>query len=172
MRTPLDQSLTPIRYLQRMTLPPDPDQPETLDREAYRTANLDDPDLAAAYELENDRIAIDVQTFGWAWLFGIIPLMLVVLFLSALLGDWVWTVIPVVWIGLILVIPMLRSGLFHRFASDLPIHLPGHGVYSGARKRWLLVKAGALLAVIVAVDQLNLLGWLREWFVDWVAGLL
>ena len=155
-----------------MTFPPDPAEPAGPDLDAYRTANLADPDLAAAYEVENEAVRLDGETIGTAAALGIIPLMLVAVLLSALLGDWVWDVLPAVFVAGVACVILVRMGLFRRYASDLPIYLPGHGVLRGARKRRLLLKAGALGVVLLLTDRFGLLGHSRHWFVDWFGGWL
>lgn len=154
-----------------MTLPPDPAAPEQPDHDAYRTANLADPELAAAYEAENETVRLDGATIGVAWALGLIPLMLVLLFLSAALGDWVWDLLlPLFLAGAVGAI-LTRMGLFRRYASALPIHLPDGRVYRGAGKRKLLLVAGALVAALWVIEELDLLWRLQGWFVDRVAAL-
>jgi hypothetical protein len=156
----------------RMIPPPNPAEPERVDPEAYRTANLADPELVAAYEVENEAVRLDVETIGWASALGLIPFMLVLLLLSAAFGDWAWDLaLPLFVVGTACLV-LVRMGLFRRYASDLPIHLPNGEVISGARKRRLLLGAGALGALIVLDQGFGLVGLVRRWFVDWFGGWL
>ena len=155
-----------------MMPPSDPAEPERPDLDAYRTANLADPELAAAYEAENEAVRLDGETIGMAAALGIIPLMLVAVLLSALLGEWVWDVLPAVFVAGVACVFLVRMGLFRRYLSDLPIHLPGHGILRGARKRRLLLQAGALAVVVLLIDQFGALGHLHDWFVGWFGGWL
>lgn len=155
-----------------MTLPPDPAAPEPIDEDAYRTANLADPELAAAYEVENEAVRLDGETIGVAFALGLIPFMLVLLFLSAALGEWVWDLaLPLFLAGAVAVIGV-RMGLFRRYASELPIHLPDGRVYRGAAKRKLLLAAGAVVAGLWLVEELDLLWRLRDAFVGLVVALV
>ena len=155
-----------------MTGPHDPAEPERPDLDAYRTGTLDDPELVAAYEVENEAVRLDGETIGVAWALGLIPLMLVLLLLSGLLGDWVWDALLPLFIAGAACVYLAKLGLFRRYASALPIHLPGLGVLRGARKRKVLLQAGALFVVVLAVDRFGVLGHLRRWFVGWFGGWL
>jgi hypothetical protein len=168
---PLTNPQPGARYPRRMTLPPDPLEPARPDLEAYRTAHLADPELAAAYEAENEAVRLDGDSIGLAWALGLIPLMLVLLLLSAALGEWVWDALPALFVAGAAAVFLVRLGWFRRLASDLPIHLPGHGIVSGRRKRRLLLMAGAL-AVGLYLDQLlGLFGRLQRAVLDWLLAL-
>jgi hypothetical protein len=152
-----------------MIPPTDPAEPEGVDRDAFRTANLADPELAAAYEVENEAIRLDGETIGAAWALGLIPFMLVLLLLSAALGDWVWDLtLPLFLAGAVAVI-FVRMGLFRRMASDLPIHLPGGRVYRGAQKRRLLLVAGAAVAGLWLLHELQPVWHIQRWVAEWTA---
>jgi hypothetical protein len=154
-----------------MTIPSERTDPADPRFDAYRTANLEDPELAAAYEAENEAVRLDGESIGLAWALGLIPFMLVLLLLSAALGDWVWDLMLPLFLAGAACVALVRFGLFRRFVSELPMHIPGYGVFTGTRKRRLLLKAGALAVVLLLANQLHLLGVLQRWFVDWVATL-
>ncbi|MBO9519234.1 MAG: hypothetical protein J7493_14310 [Porphyrobacter sp.] len=123
-----------------------------IDPAEYLTDNLDDPDLVSAYAAENEAIRLDRNTLGVAWIFGIIPFALVLTLLSALLGDRVWVVLPVCVIALFVWHKLMSLGLFRRYQSDLPIHLPGGVVFRGAAKKQVILAAIGLAGLYALKD--------------------
>ena len=113
----------------------------------------DDPKaLAEAYVHENLRADAAQQTVGMAWLFALVPAGLTLVLLSALLGEWVWKLVPLLFVAAIGG-PFLAR-LVVRWRSELPIDLPGHGRIEGARKRRLIAAAAALVIAALAVELL------------------
>lgn len=124
--------------------------------------------LTEAYRHEDAMADAASQTVGTAWLFAIVPAGLVMLLLSALLGDWLWRLLPVFAIGA-MIAPLLAR-LVVRWRSDLPIDLPGHGRITGVRKKRRVLAAAGLLFAVLAWDQLvgpALTAWLRETLLAW-----
>lgn len=97
---------------------------------------------------------------------GIIPLALVLLLLSAIFGEWVFKLFPVIFIGAPLAL-VVWSATKGRLDSDEPFHIPGHGTFTGAKKRRLLIGGGLTLfgVLLAAVFGEMLVGealvWLR-----------
>ena len=130
----------------------------------------EDPYLAAAYAAENEGVRLDREAFGVAWLFAIVPGSLVLLLLSAALGDAVWKALPVLFVGGIVVLMLVNSGLVRRYRSDLPMELPGHGTVAGPAKRRLVAKAIALLVgltLLYVAEQAGAFARLRDWLMGW-----
>ncbi|KRA83017.1 hypothetical protein [Altererythrobacter sp. Root672] len=139
------------------------------DDAAYRTENLDDPDLVAAYEIENEAVRLDRETIGAAWVLGLIPLALVLALLSALLGDWIWRLLPAIFIAVGVGLPLMSLG--RRFQSNLPLHLPGYGVFTGSAKKRLILKAAAFGGLVLLVYNLSgpIQLWIQRWVEEWLA---
>ena len=103
---------------------------------------------------------------------GFVPLGLVLLVLSPLLGDVMRYVIPVAFGAWIFGVPIAVAAL-RRNESALPFVVPGHGSFTGRRKRHLLA-GGAVVATLAAtaytLAQLHSgqwLGMLRDWLGGW-----
>lgn len=79
---------------------------------------LSEQALAEAYRHEDAVADAASQTAGMAWLFAIVPAGLVLLVLSALLGDWLWRLLPVLAIAA-MVAPLLAR-VAVRWRSDCP----------------------------------------------------
>ena len=117
----------------------------------------DDPGLAdeqlaleAAWAEECEANRLDRETLGWAWAVGLIPLGIVVLLLSALLGEWVWVLFPVGFFAIVFALGRLRW--WRRYESAVPLAVPGFGTFSGAAKKRLLLQATAFAAAVMAAQ--------------------
>ena len=133
---------------------------------------LGDAELDAALEAEARELAADVEVMEPAIALAIIPFGLVVLFLAAVLGEWVWKGLPLLLVGFLAGLKLWIAWR-KRVDSSLPLVLPGVGRVTGARKRRLAAGGAVLmtLAVVAAFALDTALGWglgvLRDWLVDW-----
>lgn len=129
----------------------------------------EEAELAQAYAHENLRADTAQKTVGMAWVFAIVPVGLMLLLLSALLGQWVWkAALPLFLVGPYAGQLLARLGV--RYHSDLPLDLPGHGRLAGRRKKRLVLAAMALLVGWLAWKlgiEGAAMGALRDFLLAW-----
>ena len=120
-------------------------------------SGLEDTDLAdeqlamdAAYAEECEANRLDAESLGWAWALGLIPLGLVVLLLTALLGEWAWALFPAGFFAIVFALGRLRW--WRRYESAVPLAVPGFGTFSGAAKKRLLLHATAFAAAVMVAQ--------------------
>lgn len=91
--------------------------------------------------------------------------------LNALLGDWVWALLPAGF--LVLVSALKLMPLRHRYANELPLELPSESGGAirlhGQRKRRFLVKLALIAGALFAGEMLFRIYGARlwEWRVAW-----
>ena len=97
---------------------------------------------------------------------AVVPFFLVMLPLTALLGSWVWSFAPILFIGGFMAFRFWQI-YRDRMDSDAPLDIPGHGSYTGEAKRVLTRNAVLMLFGLTAVLLLgqlyldDVLAWLR-----------
>lgn len=122
---------------------------------------------ASADEGERYAARLDRQTIGTIWPFALIPLMLVTLMLSALLGDWVWVLWPAGFFAIWAMLALMP--LRHRYANERPLELPNAVRLHGQRKRRFLLKLALMAGALFVGEWLFRMygGKLWDWTVPW-----
>lgn len=145
-------------------------EPLTAD-DAPIAAPADEAALDAAWEAEGEAIRDELREVQPFFFLALLPLGLVVLLLSVVLGEWVWVLMPLGFAGIVFA-PWFLA-VWRRHESGLPLVLPGGRVLEGAAKRRVLRIAGIGIPAVLALGFLGErltgrgLAAIREVLWDW-----
>jgi hypothetical protein len=118
---------------------------------------------ASADDEERTAARLDRETIGYVWPVALIPLGLVLVMLNALLGDWVWILLPASFLAI--VAALLLMPLRHRYANERPLELPDATRLHGQRKRRFLLKLTLIAAALFVGEMLFRMYGAKLW--DW-----
>lgn len=126
-----------------------------------------DGELPDEERWHREKVSALLDTYKTVGVFGLIPLGLIVLFLSLFLGDWVWSLMLVFPLALF-VAPILIP-VIARWRSKTPMRsLDGTKLTEGQKARTLLVGTLLVLASVLIGEFGGQIGFqLREWIMKW-----
>lgn len=141
---------------------------------------LESPEEEPAPEWEDERrfvdadIAAGMETIGSAWIFAVIPIVLVMILLKAVMGSLVRSFGSLAYVLPTLpVLAMLLVPVWYRWRSPMPIHLRGKAPLIGRDKKRALIKGGLAMTAMTAVYYYGgpvihaILMAFRDWLLQW-----